>query len=354
MPSSTVVKLTPDQLAEEEKFMADMQAFSCARPGGARDETAIAVHVAPLEKNAPQLPIKPEASMSSNRPASFLELQRRERPASCCCGCFQYLSRMRRSRLDDCQKSSVSTPPHLAASLEALPAKWSRRPSQNSNRISDYRWLEEPLKMIVEGDARGRALGANGQEKATPIFAVAGACPSTFAPMQAMMFSSFGDTVDFWWAKPHKEDIARFDMDYLQLHDSGPLKNVPELSRAVYQPLAAMFGEAITDGFAFSIDESGRAIIEETSQDGQGNRRMHLFLIWMEEWSSGTFGYGAFVRGKICYQMDGRFFARQYSIEDDKLSIAPAGLFGEDEEFMSILPPDSFQDMFCLDPDAVL
>merc|ERR1712228_574424 len=108
------------------------------------------------------------------------------------------------------------------------------------------------------------------------------------------MFSSCGDSVDFWWVKPHKEDIARFDMDYMQLHTSGPLKNVPELSRAVYQPLAAMFGATVTDGFTFSIDESGRAIIEEVSQDDHGSRKMQLFLIWMEEWSTGTFGYGAF------------------------------------------------------------
>ena len=71
----------------------------------------------------------------------------------------------------------------------------------NSNSPKDYEWLEAGLEAIVcqFGDQIG-AMDEDGN-LAVPLFAVAGACPSSgllAAPMQAIMYFKCGDEIRFW------------------------------------------------------------------------------------------------------------------------------------------------------------
>lgn len=267
------------------------------------------------------------------------------------------------------------TPQAACATPIALPVR-RKLPAQNTNRMSQYRWLEELLQTIADGRSGGIAPDDFETPRCTPLFVVAGACPNAYCKMQAVMYAQVGSIVDFWWVKPQKDNPCCLEKNTLTLHMTGPFKNNAGRSRSVYSPLAEKFASGIPDGdFTFGIDKHGRAFVEEDTGAGDGSRaRLLIYLIWQEDWSS-AFAYTKFIRGKICYQKEAAlgtratqgtsmesptgkvmttssscksagnmlFFAREYEFRDGQLSIAAPC---EEEAVQTLLPPDSFQEMY--------
>lgn len=230
-----------------------------------------------------------------------------------------------------------------------------KKPRQNSNRVSQYSWLEELLRVIVVGDTAGAA-GSTSR----PLFVVAGACPSRTAnKMQAVLYSKphADAALDFWWVKPRAKDALQLESATLEKHTQGPHKNAMGMAGgAVYSPLADKFSAATSaEEDHWDVDSSsGRAFIEERAEDGR-RRRLFIFFVWQEAWS-GVMSRRKWMEGKLCYQvqelgtngcsLQERFYARQYKVLDDRVLLATAR---DEEEVPSLLPPDSFQELYDLD-----
>lgn len=233
----------------------------------------------------------------------------------------------------------------------SLPPK---RPPVNTNLMSSYRWLEELMILVTEGGARGRSRDTVRQKSATPLFAVAGTCPNSMAPMQAVSFFQLEDgMVDLWWVKPMKADASRLERETLNLQNSGPNKNdAGARARGLYTPLAERYQGGGTTGkvvgdFAFGIDADGRAFIDDLVSPGRD--RLFLYFVWQEYWS-GVWDRKKFIAGRLCYQRsssstNGRhgFYTRQYKITDGQMYIAPKK---EEEALPALFPPDSTQSMY--------
>lgn len=241
---------------------------------------------------------------------------------------------------------AASDSPHCAAPSAPLPV---RRPPTNTNRVSQYAWLSSLLKAITDGSAKDMAQDLATGHRATPLFVVAGFCPNAFTGMQAVVYNQLARGIDFWWAKPQEDHPLLLERATLDLHNSGKHKNAAGKSRAVYAPLAEKFRGVTDQGdFSFGV-EGGRAFVEDKKQGTAPGRRMLLYFIWQENWSS-LFARRKFIEGKMCYQWskpdgrpEARFFARQYRIEEGQLDIADAQY---EEEVTSLLPPDGFQEMY--------
>lgn len=240
-------------------------------------------------------------------------------------------------------------------------------PARNKNKISHFPWVEEILRMIVEGKCKGISTIKETGEQCTPLLLVAGACPNSICGMQAVMFAQVKAGIEFWWTKPQADVPRKLDRHTLDLHKEGPHRNATSKSRALYQPLADKFKGSKEDIFEFGVDTNGRAFIDEKTADGC--RRMLLYFVWQENWSS-FFAYNKFIEGKLFYQRglpwdepsvkessNGKskkaskaapapFFARQYRLEGDGLKIA--GIETE-ETVLTLLPPDVCQEMFKFD-----
>ena len=248
----------------------------------------------------------------------------------------------------------------------------------NKNRPSDYRWLEALLSLIALDSApvvRDLVSGAVG----TPMFVMAGACPSVMAGMQAVVFtamypkgspyasrltaladanepslggggdanddpslSSGGDasmvpSVDFWWLKPHSDNSAVLQSETLHRHGKGSYKNDPGASKKVYNPIASLFssGQTSADGKLkfgvlprHSANGRARAYIDCLSS----KERYVVCWVWLEDWSSPVSFGKKFMKGKIIYQHGNSsgtgtgtgFFARPFRFVDSGL-IVPAG-----------------------------
>jgi len=233
-------------------------------------------------------------------------------------------------------------------------------PARNQNRISHFPWLEDILKVIVDGKNKDVSVIKETGELCTPLLLVAGACPNSICGMQAVMFTQVKTGIEFWWTKPQADLPNKLDPNTLNLHKEGPHRNATSKSRALYQPLADKFKGSKEDPFEFGVDDAGRAFIDEKTADGC--RRMLLYLVWQENWSS-FFAYNKFIEGKLFYQrgqpwdqpvkashkVNAPFFARQYRLEGKGLKIA--GIETE-ETVLSLLPPDVCQEMFKFDSDA--
>jgi hypothetical protein len=61
--------------------------------------------------------------------------------------------------------------------------------SRNSNKVSQYCWLEELLQIIVDGSSRGAAIDIAAGARCSPVFVVAGACPNRLCGMQALVYA---------------------------------------------------------------------------------------------------------------------------------------------------------------------
>ena len=95
--------------------------------------------------------------------------------------------------------------------------------------------------------------------------------------------------VDFWWLRPDEKAPAQLQPESLNRHATGYFKNAPGQSRAVYAPLADLFGEAseMTAGLLnFRVVRgaggAARAVIECAQTDAQ----YVLVLAWQEDWST--------------------------------------------------------------------
>jgi hypothetical protein len=256
----------------------------------------------------------------------------------------------------------------LEATLKALP---------NKNRPSDYRWLEGLLGMIafnaapVVRDLATQAVGS-------PLFVMAGACPSVFAGMQAVVFTAMYEprspssvrlsaggtgapskeerpTIDFWWLKPRPEDGNALQEDTLHRVPKGTWKNDPGASKKIYSPLAALFdaGGTSTDGkLRFGVlpradaNLRARAYIECTAT----RVRYLLCWVWLEDWSSPISLGKKYMKGKLVYQRGdqgvasastGRYYARPFKFLESLLIVPPGSHL--EEEVGGVLPADSLK-----------
>eukprot|EP00658_Telonema_sp_P-2_P067842 TRINITY_DN5677_c0_g1_i3.p1 TRINITY_DN5677_c0_g1~~TRINITY_DN5677_c0_g1_i3.p1 ORF type:complete len:377 (+),score=99.09 TRINITY_DN5677_c0_g1_i3:157-1287(+) len=198
----------------------------------------------------------------------------------------------------------------------------------NPNQPAAYSWMTPVLEAIVANQAQ--SLGAKTEDDVgvTPLFAVAGACPSKgmmATPMQAIVyFLSPDDSVRFWWVKPLSTDGTKLSRRSLIATPKGKFKNIAGKAAAgAYTPLANFFqhGGGECAGLSFSIEMvngSARAVIQK------GDCRMWLSLVWQEEWTTSVMARKKFLKGKIVYQRDCNdecFFVRQYEIIGDALEI---------------------------------
>jgi len=234
--------------------------------------------------------------------------------------------------------------------MESTPSKSPRSPrkrlkSSNSNHISKYIWLEEVLQLITSGGARDIARIEDTGQYATPLFVVAGACPNSMCGTQAVMYSSLGQSVEFWWIKPKASNKTSIERSTLSLHNQGKFKNCPGKAKAVYLPFAQKFAGCVDGDFSFGVDrETGRAFIDEVGERGR-KTRMLLYFVWQETWSS-MMAKKKFMKGKLFYQKKGndqKFFARQYRIADSELIILEELT---EEQVDTLLPPDPLQELF--------
>ena len=176
----------------------------------------------------------------------------------------------------------------------------------NKNRPSEYRWMETLLSLIALNaaptvhDLQTHATGS-------PLFVMAGACPSVFAGMQTVVFTSMrpadappaglpssgtavqGAVIDFWWLKPAKDDPSALEQETLNRHFTGPNKNDPGASRKVYAPISQLFtsGKSTDGKLLFGVVHAGnnaapRAYIECV----ESGARYYLCWVWLEDWSS--------------------------------------------------------------------
>jgi len=230
-----------------------------------------------------------------------------------------------------------------------------KRPRQNRNAITDFRWLQDLLEHITEGRASALPCeDAETGERRAPLFAVAGTSPSKVppSPMQAMLYAARPDaSVDFWFVKPEAKHRGSLDRETLRRHPKGKKRNVPLRSKDLFTPLAARFSGETEGCFTYGVDlASGRAVVEERLSNGR-RRRLLVYFVWIESWRGGR---RPFLEGKVCYQRQdvaaeprpsadaAMFYARQYRIQDGVMHLAGH----QDEELLpSLMPSDGFQEL---------
>lgn len=210
--------------------------------------------------------------------------------------------------------------------------------SGNTNMPGDYIWLEDALKTLSSGEAGGLGCCDTSTGKAqTPLFFVLGACPSSFAGMQAVVFCADSESkVDFWWVKPKKADSSQIEIQTLSRNEKGAFKNDPGRSKSFYQPLADLFQEgALVHGWRFGLTkvtvsdggkETIRAFIQReaaadraAAEAAEEYAPYYLHVMWQEDWTSNPFARSKYIRGKLVYERKGTagsFYSRQYEFRD--------------------------------------
>ena len=287
--------------------------------------------------------------------------------ARCCC-----CARAQVATLNDIVHHWLNwvIPPSEKALIAKLP---------NKNRPSHFLWLQSLLNDISNRrppDAPPDG-GKPSARSGTPVFVVAGACPSNFAGMQAVVYVAVEErgsnpkppVVDFWWVKPRAAHPSRLEAATLPRNKEGAHKNTPGASAAVYAPLAKLFSEPpAAQDMRFSLEKcavppevtSGRETSRSAAREGaQGGATAasgwracvrstsdpsvggYLCLVWQEAWSS-PLAYRKWIQGKLLYQKDPavrRFHACPYRIDGKAVSVNLA----LEKEVISVLPPDSFK-----------
>jgi len=232
----------------------------------------------------------------------------------------------------------------------------------NKNRPADYSWMRELLVRIVQCRAPSVHDAATSMT-GTPLFVVAGACPSILAPMQSVMFAAMHaaddaapPTVDFWWIKPRSNDPNELEPQTMSRNTRGVHKNIPGRSASLYAPIGAAFQNGALTG---AIDDSAgedaprfglerveglgwRATLRRGSEPGVTR---YLVLVWQELWSS-PLARSKWIEGKLLYQrqdsaslMDSALFAAPYRFDGKAIAVA----LEVEEAVSSVLPPDSFK-----------
>lgn len=310
-------------------------------------------------------------SQSMNKPLQSEELGRSQRLGQR----IKRISHLRRSMRG---KPGETKP----AETESIPIKTVRRISLNGhsngckeakdsppkkrgnpNMPHDYAWVTELLEMICSNQAG--CVGSVDRNnpaalKATPLFVVCGACPSGWAPMQAVLYSAIGDNgVDFWWTKPRKQAPDLLERLTLDRWSKGPYKNDPGRSKGIYKPLADLFtadkcGKE-DQQFKFGLEPANgscrRAFIEDPRKQPPG--RYYLYFVWQEEWTQNPLASNKFIKGKIAYQREPErglsavMFLREYCITNGKLELS------EVEELASeVLPGATLKELGTLKASA--
>jgi len=253
------------------------------------------------------------------------------------------------------------------------------KPSGNTNRPGDYKWLEGVLRALAKNQAN--SLGSVDMLTGkcyTPLFFVIGSCPNYFAGMQAVVYCVSTDgEVDFWWVKPSKtansDGATEVEHKTLSRHCKGQYKNDPGASRKFYKPLADYFDCEVKGGTPppcgvtfgiemvrpFSMSEESmdvvmspsktvrgakRAFIDQNMKGGQV-QRLYINMVWQEDWTSNPLSSSKYIKGKIVYQKDPetlKFFSRQYNILNGSFTI----LDDEDASYDTILPRDDVKDLY--------
>ena len=212
-----------------------------------------------------------------------------------------------------------------------------------------------------------RAGGAGASSKSgTPLFIVAGACPSIFAGMQCVMYSAMHSapasspvgaaSVDFWWIKPIAGRNDVLESKTLPKNSKGPHKNTPGNSQAVYAPIAALFtaaesgaisgasGASSSLSFALMRVDAGeqrliwRATLSSAEQPGVTR---YLVLVWQELWSS-PLARTRWIQGKLLYQREPGeqvFYAAPYRISGKAITVDVEA----EERVTGLMPPDAFK-----------
>lgn len=224
-----------------------------------------------------------------------------------------------------------------AAERAAVEAEIAKMP--NKNRPLDYRWMEALISMIALNTAP-TVTDLSSSAQGAPLFVMAGACPSVFAGMQAVVFTHMAQptkgvehVVDYWWLKPKAEDPSHLEPQTMHRHGKGTYKNDPGASKKVYGPIATLFSSAQASGdgklrFGILSAPGGnggtpRAYIDCVSSGA----RYFLAWVWQEDWSSPVSFGKKFMKGKVIYQKGepkGPFFARPFRFVEGTLML-PAG-----------------------------
>jgi hypothetical protein len=248
------------------------------------------------------------------------------------------------------RRASLRVAARVLPTTKAELAQLARLP--NKNRPCEFVWLQPLLERISRGVPAASA-GAT----STPLFIVAGACPGTFAGMQAVMYVAAPSAapatpqppIDFWWVKPQRDDPRTLEEQTLQRHDEGPHKNAPGRSYAVYRPLAQLFTQS-----ASSSDEHPKFGLERT-RDGlswratmrcatQPGVTRYLCLIWQEDWAS-PIAFQKWIVGKLLYQKacapdeEPAHFACPFRIDEQAIHV----FLDLEEAVPGLMPPDRFK-----------
>ena len=184
----------------------------------------------------------------------------------------------------------------------------------------------------------------------TPMFVMAGACPSVFAGMQAVVYTSMGTgsappAVDFWWLKP-RADATALEEQTLNRHGKGNHKNDPGASKKVYAPIAALFGDGVGSSSAeiqFGLELTAQGVWRATLRPREQEQNCYLLLVWQEAWTTNPLSRTKFIQGKLLYQKGPtatEYYACPYRIDDDAIAV-----HFEREELVGsdVIPTDAFK-----------
>lgn len=214
----------------------------------------------------------------------------------------------------------------------------------NPNRPAEYGWLVEAFEAICGNTANRLGAKTEDQVPATPLFVVAGACPTRAlvgsTPMQAVMYFQCAEAIRFWWVKPDPDQgHSKLGKVFLTAQTNGEHKNLAGKSASkAYQPLVKFFEEGSCGELQFRVEEVDgclRACIIV------GSQQLWLYCVWQEEWSR-MLAKTKFIKGSLAYQRnphEQQFYMRCYDITDEKLTIEPQS--GEKGPFgPEVLPSD--------------
>ena len=153
-------------------------------------------------------------------------------------------------------------------------------------------------------------------------------------------------TIDFWWIKPRKDDPARLEAGTLPRQETGPHKNSPGRSAAVYAPIAALFGDGVGSSSAeiqFGLELTAQGVWRATLRPREQEQNCYLLLVWQEAWTTNPLSRTKFIQGKLLYQKGPtatEYYACPYRIDDDAIAV-----HFEREELVGsdVIPTDAFK-----------
>lgn len=252
------------------------------------------------------------------------------------------------ARIDSCSSFGGGAPDLLSPAPIRDPPKMPLSNYWNSNRPTQYAWLEEVIEPVVQCRNSTKCHRIDEGDCLTPMIVIVGACPNAFCGMQAILLCARDGEVDFWWIKPQASNPSQLERATLDLHSTGPHTNSPGNSRAVYQPLADMFklgykspqvtfGVTLVGGCARAFIDYGGPISSD---------RLWVYMFWQEKWQTNVFSSRKFVEGKIVYQKtpnEMRFYSRTFQL------IAPRNISISEHEDKywrwPPLPDDAIKDL---------